>query len=838
MKALICKNGQRRGPEVFDNDRRGYIVQWMHPARFKAIRAMAAVAMLAILAGCETTAEGEAVPLRTANPAPTPQAQPAVATAAPEPARTAPASQPATTNAAPTATEGQGSTNETLVVTQEVPPVRPANLKITAAVENVLKLAQSNVDEKVLVAYVERSAEKFDLDADEILYLADVGVPSAVITAMLKRDGVEPSKAEVLTGAPNTELNQPALPEANTNPQVAAAPPQTIEVTTNYVPHTTVVAQAPAQTVLVQPQTVVIQQPETVQYFYSSLSPYGSWYYVADYGWCWQPTVAVIDRGWRPYGHRGRWVWSTAGWYWHSDYSWGWAPFHYGRWHMAGGRGWIWVPDRTWGPAWVTWRNSGDYCGWAPLPPAARYTGVGFSFHGRNVDVNFGFGLGYDAYCFAPMGRLRHPRVIEHCAPRRENHHIWARSRVENRYEHGRDHHFVNRGVAEAVPRDVRPAAIRELPERDRERFGNRDRVERNGAETVVYRPRSPRTEGTGGATPATPGAPSPRENSAGAGRTPAAPDSGVVRTSPRRDGREGRESSFTGRAPTAPVSRGDSISPSTPSAPAPSPGASTAEPARRRGFEDRGGNSIVRAPLTPPTRESRITPQPVAPTPRVEPSNLPGRPGSIARPSPQVGAPSTVETPIQRPTGSPRADRTGNGLVARPTTPTIAPPANLPGRPAPGSFGGMAPSLGQPGVGSPSPGIRRPTENPVGSRSFTPTPAPVVTMPETRRGKEFSRPVELGNPAPMARREFSRPSPTIAAPPAQVAPPTRMPTAQAPAPQISRPAPIPSQPAPAARGEIRQPQRSISPEPAGRGREAGPREAAGGPTRERRGRE
>ena len=37
--------------------------------------------------------------------------------------------------------------------------------------------------------------------------------------------------------------------------------------------------------------------------------------------------------------------------------------------------GWCWAPDTVWGPSWVTWRYSGDYCGWAPLPPVRGLSG-------------------------------------------------------------------------------------------------------------------------------------------------------------------------------------------------------------------------------------------------------------------------------------------------------------------------------------------------------------------------------------------------------------------------------------------------------------------------------
>ena len=43
-------------------------------------------------------------------------------------------------------------------------------------------------------------------------------------------------------------------------------------------------------------------------YFYETLSPYGSWVNVDGYGMCWRPTVAVVNPGWQPYADRGRWV--------------------------------------------------------------------------------------------------------------------------------------------------------------------------------------------------------------------------------------------------------------------------------------------------------------------------------------------------------------------------------------------------------------------------------------------------------------------------------------------------------------------------------------------------
>jgi hypothetical protein len=112
------------------------------------------------------------------------------------------------------------------------------------------------------------------------------------------------------------------------------------------------------------------------QSFYDALSPYGQWINNPDYGYVWMPSVAP---DFTPYGSNGHWVYTDEGWTWDSDYPWGWAAFHYGRWFFEDGYGWMWIPGNEWAPAWVTWRQSPDYYGWAPLGPqvsiSASYVG-------------------------------------------------------------------------------------------------------------------------------------------------------------------------------------------------------------------------------------------------------------------------------------------------------------------------------------------------------------------------------------------------------------------------------------------------------------------------------
>ena len=107
-----------------------------------------------------------------------------------------------------------------------------------------------------------------------------------------------------------------------------------------------------------------------ISYFYEYLSPYGSWVWNPPYGYVWIPRD--VPYRWRPYSH-GRWARTGHGWTWLSSFDWGWVPFHYGRWGWERDLGWFWVPDTVWGPAWVAWRWSDLYFGWAPLPPGASW---------------------------------------------------------------------------------------------------------------------------------------------------------------------------------------------------------------------------------------------------------------------------------------------------------------------------------------------------------------------------------------------------------------------------------------------------------------------------------
>jgi len=157
----------------------------------------------------------------------------------------------------------------------------------------------------------------------------------------------------------------------------------------------------------------------SVDFFYNNLSG-GNWIEVGDYGYGWQPDVAVSDSDWRPYSD-GYWAYTDVGWTWVSYEDFGWATYHYGRWARLTDYGWIWFPgsDLDWGPAWVSWRTGGDYVGWAPLPPR----GPGIVYEGRpiggRVDIEFDIGPAY--YNFVDVRYIGEPVLRDRIVDVRQN---------------------------------------------------------------------------------------------------------------------------------------------------------------------------------------------------------------------------------------------------------------------------------------------------------------------------------------------------------------------------------------------------------------------------------
>lgn len=338
----------------------------------------------------------------------------------------------------------------------------PPNVYPTSPLAQVIRLTQAGVDESIIMTFVTNSGSTFNLDSDKIIYLKDIGLPNEVVTVMMQRD---------------QQLQQQMAASAYQPPAQPAPAPDT-----TYQPET-----APAPQPVEQPAEV------TVNSFYDTLTPYGSWVDVDGYGRCWRPSVVAYNPGWQPYCDQGHWVYTDCGWYWSSDYSWGWAPFHYGRWLQHSRWGWCWTPDTVWGPSWVTWRYSNDYCGWAPLPPFAGYReGGGFFYRGLNVSFGFDFGLGINCFTFVPIGRFCDPHPRRFRAAPTQVTQIYNRTTVINNFNgHGRN--LANRGIdpehITAVTRTpIHPISIRDTTSPVGRR-AHRDQLSHDGRTLVVNRP-------------------------------------------------------------------------------------------------------------------------------------------------------------------------------------------------------------------------------------------------------------------------------------------------------------------------------------------------------------
>ena len=129
----------------------------------------------------------------------------------------------------------------------------------------------------------------------------------------------------------------------------------------------------------------------------------------------------------------------------------------------------MWVPGSTWGPAWVSWRYTDSYCGWAPLPPAARYESYGFYYQSSRVGIGFDFGLHHDNYTFIPTSRFCDRTPYRHYVSGSHSRNIYNNSTVINNY-YVNNNTIINEGigrdtVAKATRSEVTKVAIRDLPD-------------------------------------------------------------------------------------------------------------------------------------------------------------------------------------------------------------------------------------------------------------------------------------------------------------------------------------------------------------------------------------
>src|SRR5450759_153515 len=198
------------------------------------------------------------------------------------------------------------------------------------------------------------------------------------------------------------------------------------------------------------------QQPYvSFQVFYDQLSPYGEWVDYPRWGYVWIPDAGP---DFVPYSTQGYWILTDYGWTWMSDYSWGWAPFHYGRWDYDQYYGWFWIPDNEWGPAWVSWRRSEGYYGWAPMEPG--------------ISLSVSFGRSYDSHndhwIFVRDRDIDRPDINRYYVNRTDHDLIIRRSSVINNtyVDNGRHTTYITgpdrKDIQQVTGRRVSPVAIKE----------------------------------------------------------------------------------------------------------------------------------------------------------------------------------------------------------------------------------------------------------------------------------------------------------------------------------------------------------------------------------------
>lgn len=162
-------------------------------------------------------------------------------------------------------------------------------------------------------------------------------------------------------------------------------------------------------------------------YFYTNLTPYGTWIEIGNGVIAWRPTILV--RNWAPY-KLGRWIWTDYGWYWDSYEPFGHIVFHYGRWYFDDYYGWIWIPDYDWAPAWVEWRYDDDYIGWAPLHPYAVFS-IDFG-----IRITYEYYVPYTHWHFVTYKHFCNPYVYNYYIPEKHKYRVYGRTKYRNAYRY------------------------------------------------------------------------------------------------------------------------------------------------------------------------------------------------------------------------------------------------------------------------------------------------------------------------------------------------------------------------------------------------------------------
>jgi len=101
-------------------------------------------------------------------------------------------------------------------------PANSAIPRLAPGVADVAKLAQAKVGDSIILAFIQNSGTVYNLDANQIVYLHDIGVSEQVVSAMLsQRQKYLESAAQTAPGSP-----APTASPAPTYGTAGAAPPE------------------------------------------------------------------------------------------------------------------------------------------------------------------------------------------------------------------------------------------------------------------------------------------------------------------------------------------------------------------------------------------------------------------------------------------------------------------------------------------------------------------------------------------------------------------------------------------------------------------------------------
>lgn len=590
--------------------------------------------------------------------------------------------------------------------------------------------------------------------------------------------------------------------------------------------------------------------------FYRKLEPYGAWRETSEYGYVWQPEQAQRSRAWRPYTD-GRWAYTDAGWTWVSEEPFGWATYHYGRWTRLRGVGWVWVPGEEWAPAWVSWRKSDEYVGWAPLPPEARFDRK----KGIQRWADSYYDIDADEYVFVPneaIGSQQLERdvvpvdrnvtivtqttnvtnitynntIIVNQGPSYEELRAHSRQPLERfRLERRRGGQIdtpqpVVRGDVLAVTAPVFRAQAVDRPRTPGEPI-RQVQVERNWAANVNQAEAERAREKMKSEATPPPDAPAKRyEKPMGSGSSGASPTAAAAAASatptasaPVRPLASPSVAAAASPTATATVSASPSLRP-TASAIATATPVSSATPSPSPRFSvSPTASSSPGASMTPRVRPSASGARASSPSLSVTPAAT-ATPTPITTPSPFVTAtPRSIATPAPSANGSPHLDAIapeGSGIVPGNASPGMqtprmkpSPPARIPAPPR----GARGPQPLLPNASATSRESGSPAASPA-SKAPSPASTPAATMTPRAR---------LTPPPPTFTPSPPKPTP---APSASMAPTVATPAARITPPVATAAPPVPTASPATGSGASAQPSTTVDPR---RGRRGPPRDGSGG---------